>query len=532
MPVRVSAIVLELDEVGQEPALLLTRAARTLGIDPAQIVDLRIVRRSLDARGSRAPRFVFTVDVTLAGGPRQTLSKGVSPLWKPGAQLRIEPRPVIVGMGPAGMFCALALLEAGIAPVILERGSSVEVRKLDVARLYRLGELNADSNVSFGEGGAGTFTDGKLSARTKDRAAMEVLRLLTELGEADRDILITNRPHLGSERLPSVVATIRRRLIEAGCEIRFGARVQEVLAKNGSVTGVRLAGGETLESSAVVLAPGNAARELFASLAGVPGLLVAKPFAVGFRVEHPQQLIDSVQYGRWAGHPALPAAEYDLAVTGAGRGVWSFCMCPGGVVVPTPTQPGGLCVNGMSSSRRAGRFANSAIVTELKPEDAVRAGFGDDALAGMRFQENVERLAYASGGDRYKAPAQRLTDLLERKVGHLPSKSSYPRGLTPANLGSLYPGFVTEELRQGIVAMGKRMRGFVTEDAVLIGAETRTSSPVSFPRDEEARSTALDGLYPCGEGCGHGGGIVSAAVDGLRVGRSLARRLGAPAHCE
>jgi uncharacterized protein len=528
MILRVSNLRLDLHEVDDAPRRLAERAAAALGVAPAKVRALRVVRRSLDARGRRAPHFVVTVDAWVDAAPKGAGAKEAPPPrrpFEPGRRRAVTPPPIVVGAGPAGMFCALALVEAGIAPVVLERGRAVVPRKRDVALLYREGRLDPDSNVSFGEGGAGTFTDGKLSTRVRDPEVREVLHLLVELGGADSDILVTNKPHLGSERLPGIVMRLRERLVEAGCEFRFETRVTGLSVRNGRVAGVRLSGGGTMDADTVVLAPGNAGREIYEALAGLPGVMVQKSLAMGLRVEHPQALVDRIQYGPSAGHAALPPADYKLAATGAGRGVWAFCMCPGGVVVPTPTTEAGLCVNGMSGSRRASDFANSALVVEVGPADFATAGFGEDLLSGVRFQEAVEAAAFALGGGAFRAPAQRLTDYVRGHTGTLPARTSYPRGLVAADLSPLYPAVMGSALREAIERFGRTLRGFLTEEAVLIGAETRTSAPVAFPRDAGGESVALPGLYPCGEGCGHAGGIVSAAIDGLRIGRRVATRM-------
>lgn len=529
MRVRIANLLLGLDEAGDAERVLVGRAAERLGVPAASLSALEVARRSLDARGRHRPRFVVTVVARVDPAP-DPLPNGVTEVRPraPAAIVRVPPPdrpPVIVGAGPAGMFCALALVRAGVPVVLVDRGRRTAPRKLDVARLYKRGELDPDSNVSFGEGGAGTFTDGKLSTRVRDPEVREVLETLVEMG-ADPEILVTNKPHLGSEKLPAIVATMAAHLESLGCELRYETRVADLTADGERVTGVALRGGGTIDTASVVLAPGNAARELYRALAARPGLLSPKPLAMGLRVEHPQALVDEIQYGKDAGHPALPPADYKLAATGpGGRGVYAFCMCPGGVVVPTPTVPGLLCINGMSGSRRASRWANSALVAQVGPADFARAGFGDDVLAGMRFQEDVEARAFEAGGGGFRAPAQGLVDLLEGRVRPVRPRSSYPRGLVEADLRALYPGPVGAALVDAVRRFGRTMRGFVTADAVLIGAETRTSAPVTVARGPDLVSPALRGLYPTGEGCGHAGGIVSAAIDGLRVGRRIVETL-------
>lgn len=530
MRLRVPNLTLSLDARAEPASALTAQLCRRLGVPATALGEPQVVRESLDARGRGAPRFVVTVEVEV-NPPPEVVPPGVKAVVTPGAPTQARVRapakpPIVVGAGPAGMFCALAMAEAGVSCVLLEQGGPVETRKFDVARLYREGDLDPYSNVSFGEGGAGTFSDGKLSTRVRDPEVREVLRILVEHG-ADPWIEVTNKPHLGSERLPAIVRQLREHLLASRCEVRFGCRVRSLWVENGAVRGVELADGQRLESDRVVLAPGNAARALFESLASLRGVLEVKPLAMGLRVEHPQALIDEIQYGRHAGHPALPTADYKLTASVTGqRGVYAFCMCPGGIVVPTPTVAGGLAVNGMSNSKRSSRWANSALVAQVGPADFAAAGFGDDVLAGVRYQEAVEARAFEAGGGGFVAPAMRLTEFVEGKSASLPGRSSFPRGLSPADLGPLYPDALTGALREAVRAFGRKMPGFLTREAVLIGAETRTSSPVTLPRTASLQSVALAGLYPCGEGCGHAGGIVSAAIDGLRVGRRIVEELG------
>ena len=529
MRLLVPNLQISLAALPEAPEVAAREAARRLGLAPHEILSISVTRRSLDARGRGAPRWLITAEVETSRPPPK-IPEGVrpvpTPLAAPAPALRPSPaRPIIIGAGPAGLFCAWALSRAGQPCVVIERGRATEPRKLDVARLYRDGTLDPESNVSFGEGGAGTFTDGKLSTRVRDPEVREVLEILVACG-ADPDILVTNKPHLGSERLPQIIQAMRAELLAAGCEILFETRVEGLWVEGGELKGVHLAGGGSLASDEVIFAPGNAARELYGALAEVPGLLEPKALAMGLRVEHPQALINEIQYGPWAGDPSLPTADYKLAGRGQGRGVWAFCMCPGGVVVPTPTAPEALCVNGMSNSRRSSPWANSALVVEVGPADFAAAGFGDDVLAGVRFQESIERAAYTLGGGAFVAPAQRLTDLEPGRLSATLPRSSYPRGLRAAPLHSLYPAPLSQALGEAVEQFGRRLRGFFTEEALLIGPETRTSAPVSMPRGPDLQSPALPGLYPCGEGAGHAGGIVSAAIDGLRVARTLCAQRG------
>ncbi|MDF1565712.1 MAG: FAD-binding protein [Deltaproteobacteria bacterium] len=526
--ISIPQLRLELDEALEAPEALRRRLAAAHGLSAEALASLRISRRSLDARGRGAPRFWVTVELELPEGEAlpdgaRLLPAGDRP---PARRVTPPPRPpLIVGSGPAGLFCALELARHGVASIVLERGHPVERRKHEVAALYRRGELDPESNVCFGEGGAGTFTDGKLSTRVRDPAVREVLEALVEHG-ADPEILVTNKPHLGSERLPAIVKAIREHLEAQGCELRFGARVERLLIEDGAAAGVGLAGGEELRGPHVILAAGGSARELFEHLGALPGVVEPKAFAVGLRVEHPQELIDAGQYGRWAGHPALPPADYKLVTrVGGDRGAYAFCMCPGGVVVPTPTEPGALCVNGMSASRRSSRWANSALVAEVSRADLAAWGHGEDALAGLRFQRVLEQAAFKAGGEDYAAPSSSVRAFLRGRDALAPGRSSYPRGLVPADLAALFPAALGADLRTAVGAFARKMKDFDAAEARLIGVEARTSAPISLPRGADTVSTALPGLHPCGEGCGHAGGIVSAAIDGLRVARSIVSRL-------
>jgi uncharacterized FAD-dependent dehydrogenase len=436
--------------------------------------------------------------------------------------------PVIVGAGPAGLFCALGLLERGLPSVVVDRGKPVSPRRRDVARLMRDGALDPESNMNFGEGGAGAYTDGKLGTRIHHPGVRKVVEAFARYGNVQR-ILEEGKPHVGSDLLPSAVAALRAELEAGGCRFLWGARVDDVEVAGGRVRGVRLLDGRTIDSDRVVLAPGNSARELYLLFAARGWPIEAKPFAAGFRAEHPQPLIDQIQYGPSAGHPRLPPADYKLAenprVDGRPRGVFSFCMCPGGVVVPTPTEPELLCTNGMSNSHRSSPLANAGLVVAVSPEDFAAEGF-TGPLAGLAWQRKWERAAYQLGGGAFRAPAQRLADYLAGRAGAGPGRSSYPPGLAAADLATLFPPVVRAALRDGLRAFERRMRGFTTGEAVLIGVETRTSAPCRLVRGDDLQSPGIRGLYPAGEGAGYAGGIVSSAVDGLRVAEAIGRELG------
>ncbi len=430
---------------------------------------------------------------------------------------------VIVGAGPAGMFCAWALAQHGIRSRVLERGKRVRPRRHDLAALAKRGELNPDSNYCFGEGGAGTFSDGKLYTRAHKRGDLQrVLEALTGYG-APSSILVDARPHIGTNRLPRVITAMREHLENAGVEVCFEQTVEGLVVRGGRVVGVRVAG-ETIDARAVVLAVGHSARDVIGWLheAGVP--ITPKPFALGVRLEHPQASIDQLQLGGLAGHPALGAASYRLVEQAAGVGSFSFCMCPGGFIVPAATEPGGQVVNGWSPSSRGGRYANSGFVTEVGPVQLKAAGLDpDDVFAGMEFQRRIERAAYDAGGGGYVAPAQRLDDFVAGRTSTELPPCSYPRGLTPARLDTLL-GPLAEPITLALAAIGRRMPGFVSGDAIAVGVESRTSAPVRTERNrEDLQSPGLGGLFPCGEGAGYAGGIMSAALDGIRVAEAIAR---------
>ncbi len=490
---------------------------RELGIDPGRLTHLDVERRSIDARGRQVKvryRLHATVDETPAPGA----GEGVPDL----PPLSGAPRVIIVGAGPAGLFTAWTLGRRGIRAVLLDRGSDVRGRRPHLARLNREGVLNPESNYCFGEGGAGTYSDGKLYTRaTKRGPVRDVLELLVACG-APPEILIDTRPHIGTNRLPGVVTALRARLLEAGVVVRFDTRVDDLLLDGRRVTGVRLADGETLRAPATVLATGHSARDIYRMLHRHRVALSAKPFALGVRIEHPQPHIDAIQYGPHAGHPNLGAAPYALKRTTGGTGVYSFCMCPGGFIVAAATEADGVVVNGMSPSKRDSRYANSGMVVTVGPDD-----YGDGPLAGVAFQSAVEQAAWRAGGGRFKAPAQRITDYLEgRESPDLPP-CSYRPGLTSVDLGRVLPSIVDRPLRAALAAFdSQRMRGYVTREAVLVGVESRSSAPIRIERDRRAlESTSHRGLYPTGEGAGFAGGIVSAALDGGRVADAIAAAL-------
>lgn len=528
MRYRVSNIPLWLDE---DDGRLLAKTAERLGVSPASLRDVLVVRRSLDARKKGHPRWLVNLEVTLEGELRDSPAdvSPVPPEEPAPARVRAPAaRPIVLGAGPAGLFCAWALLERGVPTVVVDRGKQVSPRRRDVAALMRAGELDPESNMNFGEGGAGAYTDGKLGTRIHHPAVRKVVELFARFGGVSR-ILAEGKPHVGSDLLPGAISAMREELERGGCTFLWGARAVDLELQGGRFKGLRLADGRTLESDRLVLAPGNSARELFELFAARGWPVEAKPFAVGFRAEHPQPLIDKIQYGMEQRHAKLPPADYKLAenprVGGETRGVFSFCMCPGGVVVPTPTEPGMQCTNGMSNSHRSSPLANAGMVVAVSPADYAAEGF-EGPLAGLAWQRKWERAAFELGGGGYVAPAQRLSAYLAGKPGAPPGKTSYRPGVAQADLGTLFPPKVREALRLGLRGFERRMRGFVTDEALLIGVETRTSAPCRLVRDETFQSPSLPGVYPAGEGAGYAGGIVSSAVDGLRVAEAICAELG------
>lgn len=495
---------------------------------PCELTAFRLARKGVDARKKSQIRFVYSVEFSVADEegfwrlhhPEKDIERIPFRTRRQVTKIASGKRVIIVGAGPAGLFAAIRLTEYGILPVILERGKEVEKRVKDIDSFWKSGDLDPESNVQFGEGGAGTFSDGKLTTRLRDENISYILETMVRFG-APEEILFLAKPHIGTDRLRRVIVNIRCHLESLGAVFRFQERLTDLVPFNGRLASAIINDRTEERCDLLMLAPGNSARDTYSMLLRRGIRIEAKPFAVGVRIEHPQELIDRIQYGP-ARHPSLPPADYALTWNNGrtGRSAYSFCMCPGGVVVAAASEEGGVATNGMSDYLRDSPFANSALVVTVGKDD-----FPDDSpLAGIAFQRSLERAAFTLGGGRYRAPAQNLLSFLGGKDRYQLT-STYLPGVVEADLSSILPGFVTDSLREGIRSFDRKMRGFITNEATLTGVETRTSSPVRIVRGEDLQSLSLKGLYPVGEGAGYAGGIMSSALDGVRAADAIARDL-------
>lgn len=507
-------------KIAYTPMLLSAEVSTRLGVDVNRLKEVRIRKRSIDARQRRVMvNLSVEAFVDEAPLPAESMLEPVE--YQPVAE--DAKQAIIVGAGPAGLFAALRLIEEGVRPILLERGKSVENRSKDMARISRENIVDPESNYCFGEGGAGAYSDGKLYTRSKKRGPVDkILNILVQHG-ASADILVDAHPHIGTDRLPQVIRAIRQTILRCGGEVRFSTKVTGLIVNNGKVEGVRLADGEKIYGP-VILATGHSARDVYHFLKYSNIQIEPKGIAVGVRLEHPQKLIDQLQYHSRDGRGKyLPAAEYSMLTRVDGRGVYSFCMCPGGFIIPAATDKGQLVVNGMSPASRGTRWANSGMVVEVLPEDLDKEYGEYGELKVMKFQEDIEQRFFEDAGGTQNAPAQRMTDFVAGRPSTSLPESSYAAGVHPARVDKLLPEFVSRRLRKGFEEFGRKQRGFLTDQAAVIGAETRTSSPVRIPRDPATLShISAEGLYPCGEGAGYAGGIVSAAIDGDRCAHSVA----------
>lgn len=516
-----------------------------LKISPEEI-NFKKLKLSLDAR-SKFPVYRMQVEVYINENPPEE-----KPLSSNYIDVKNNKSVAIIGAGPAGYFAALELIEHGYKPVIFDRGKDARTRRKDLRAIQQFNEVNPDSNYCFGEGGAGTYSDGKLYTRSDKRGDVnKVLKILIEQG-AKSDILYEAHPHIGSNKLPGVVQNIRRTILKFGGEIHFDSKLTDIILKEGNVRSIIINNDKEFEFDNIILATGHSARDIFYLLHSKNILVEAKPYAIGVRIEHPQQLIDFIQYKQKPRDENLPASSYKLVSHASGRGVFSFCMCPGGLIVPSATAPGEIVVNGMSMSRRDSKYANSGIVVQINLEDLTNSLFSEienlfsehklsdyfdkhfveslnekNILRGLELQKTLEQLFFLNNPDgSQQAPAQKMTDFVNHKVSSKLAGTSYIPGIYTADFDRLFPEFIKDGLRKSLVDFGQKMKGYYTEEAQIIGIESRTSSPVKIPRDKFSyEHVEVKGLYPCGEGAGYAGGIVSAAIDGQNVAKAIIKKL-------
>lgn len=500
----------------KDEQLIAKQAAKKCGIAPHQIQAIAARKRSIDARGKR-PLIQLRVEVSTTNdfAPEPAIMDGLR-------VVQDAPKVLVVGAGPAGYFAALELIEQGLCPIVIERGKDVRARRRDLRAIQQFGQVHPDSNYCFGEGGAGTYSDGKLYTRSHKRGNIEkALRLLVEHG-AKSDILIDAHPHIGSNKLPKIVSNIRATIEHFGGQVHFNTSVSDFIIHNQQLKGVITKSGQAFYGEAVILATGHSARDIYHLLHRRGILLEAKPFALGVRIEHPQTLIDRIQYNQSPREADLPAASYKLVAQAKGRGVFSFCMCPGGLIVPAATAPGEIVVNGMSMSRRDSPYANSGTVVAVEVEDLAPFQAKHGVFAGLALQKSVEQSMYQFGTGSQQAPAQRLHDFVQQKISADLPKTSYIPGVYAAPLHELLPPSIFERLQLGIKTFEKKMKGYYSNEAVVVATESRTSSPVRIPRIKATcMHPQVHGLFPCGEGAGFAGGIISAAMDGQNVARAV-----------
>ena len=509
-------LVLLPKEAGDE-GVLKAKVSSYLKIPASRINHVQILKRSIDARGKQV---VYRVKVKVYQN---------EPFVPEVFDVKFEnvsdkKRVIIIGAGPAGLFAALRCIELGLKPIILERGKDVKQRRRDLAAINKQGIINPESNYCFGEGGAGTYSDGKLYTRSNKRGDVQyVLKSFVAHG-ASEDILIDARPHIGTNKLPQIITAIRESILNAGGEVIFDCKVVDFLITAGRISGVKTADGNVLEAEGVILATGHSARDIFYTLNRNNILLEAKPFALGIRIEHPQEIIDQAQYHCAVRDPFLPPSYYSLVEQVDNRGVFSFCMCPGGIIAPCATDFNEIVVNGWSPSKRNNPYANSGTVVQINLEDV--KGSDADPFKLLRFQAEVEKKAWIAGGGDLKAPAQRMVDFVEGRMSNSLPDNSYLPGVKESQLKDVLPSYVYESLRKALPVFGKKMKGYYTNEALLVGVESRTSSPVRIPRDRESlQHPQVKGLFPCGEGAGYAGGIVSAAIDGMNCAEACFKML-------
>ena len=507
--------------------------ASSLAVPLPSVTGFKILKHSIDAR-SRQPRINLTVAATV----NEPFHRAVPLRVKFKDTTKSGRRVLIIGAGPAGLFAALKLLESGIKPVLVERGKDVRARRRDLALLNKEGVINPESNYCFGEGGAGTYSDGKLYTRSHKRGSVErILNLFVQFG-ADERILYESHPHIGTNKLPHIITAIRKQIVDCGGEFLFEKRVSDLLVRDHLIESVVTTDGQMFKGDAVILATGHSARDIFHLLDSRKILIEVKPFALGVRVEHPQQLIDSIQHHTAVRDEYLPPASYSLVHQVEDRGIFSFCMCPGGIIAPAATNDGEIVVNGWSPSKRNNPFANSGIVVQVGLQDMRNyTGYSESkdkipsSLLGIFFQRSIERKAFEAGGGAFVAPAQRMVDMVNNKRSSSLPSCSYLPGVLSADLSGVLPAFIYGSLQAAFKEFGKKMKGYLTNDAIVVATESRTSSPVRIPRDVSfLHHPQIKNLYPCGEGAGYAGGIVSAAMDGERVASAIVKNLAPGQH--